>query len=148
MKRSFAALALAALGLAACVDDTPTEVAAPVAKSPADPSTYVAPYLPGRVIVRFSAGAVNLRAPRADRLGMIERMVAEHGARPLEEMLLPRAFVLSVTPGTETEVAAALSEEEGVEFAEPDYMITLIPCETGDCADPADFFMPRKWDLH
>ncbi|HLM68746.1 MAG TPA: S8 family serine peptidase, partial [Longimicrobium sp.] len=46
------------------------------------------------------------------------------------------------------EVAAALSEEEGVEFAEPDYMITLIPCETGDCADPADFFMPRKWDLH
>jgi hypothetical protein len=148
MKRSFAALALATLGLAACVDDTPTEVAAPVAKAPADPSTYVAPYLPGRVIVRFTSGAVNLRSPRAERMGMVERMVAEHGARAESEMLLPRAFVLSVTPGTEADVAAALSEEEGVEFAEPDFMITLIPCETGHCADPADFFMPRKWDLH
>ena len=59
-------------------------------------------------------------------------------------MLLPRTFVLSVAPGTEADVAAKLSEEEGVEFAEPDYMITLIPCETGECADPADFFCPAS----
>jgi thermitase len=148
MKRSFAALALATLGLAACVEDTPTEAAAPAAGAPADPSAYVAPYLPGRVIVRFSAGAVELRGPRAQRMGSIERMVAEHGARPLTEMLLPRAYVLGVTPGTEAQVAAALSGEAGVEFAEPDFVVTLIPCETGDCAAPATLHMPRKWDLH
>ena len=148
MKRRFAALALATLGLAACADDTPTGAATAAARAPAHPSTYVAPYLPGRVIVRFASGSVNLRGPRAERLGMVERMVAEHGARPVEELLLPRAFVLRVAPGTEAEVAAALSGETGVEFAEPDYMITLVPCETGDCADPADFFMPRRWDLH
>lgn len=148
MKRSFAALALATLGLAACADDTPTEVATPAVKAPATPSTYVAPFLPGRVIVRFAAGTVNLRGPRAERLGTVERLVAEHGAHPVSEMLLPRTFVLSVEPGTEAKVAAELGGEEGVEFAEPDFMIALIPCETGECADPGDFFMPRKWDLH
>jgi hypothetical protein len=148
MKRSFAALALASLGLAACADDTPTEVATtPAAKAPSDPSSYVAPYMPGRVIVRFAAGAVP-RGPLTQRMGGVQRMVEEHGAEAEREMLLPRAYVLNVEPGTEAEVAAALSEEEGVEFAEPDFMITLIPCETGDCADPTDFFLARKWDLH
>lgn len=147
MKRSFAALALASLGLAACADDTPTEAAAPAAKAPTDPSSYVAPYMPGRVIVRFAAGAVP-RGPLSQRMGGVQRMVEEYGAEAEREMLLPRAYVLSVEPGTEASVAASLSEEEGVEFAEPDFMITLIPCETGDCADPTDFFLARKWDLH
>jgi hypothetical protein len=149
MKRSFAALALASLGLAACVDDTPTEVATtPVVEIPADPSNYVAQYLPGRVIVRFSSASLNMRSPQLQRMGSVQRMVQEHGARPLSELLLPRAYVLSVEPGTEAEVAAALNEEAGVEFAEPDFMINVIPCETGDCADPTDFFLARKWDLH
>ncbi|HVH12078.1 MAG TPA: S8 family serine peptidase, partial [Longimicrobium sp.] len=148
MKRSLVAVTLATLGLSACVDDTPTEVAPPVVKAPAEPSGYVAPYLPGRVIVRFAEGSVNIRSPRAERIGQVERLVAEHGARAHSELLLPRAFVLNVTPGTETEVAAALSSESYVEFAEPDFMITVIPCETGECADPADFFLARKWDLH
>lgn len=149
MKRSLAALALASLGLAACVDTNPTEVASlPVVKAPQNPSSYVAPYLPGRVIVRFTSNALPSRGPLTQRTGEVRRMVAEHGADVESAMLLPRTFVLSVEPGTEAEVAARLSEEEGVEFAEPDFMITIIPCETGDCADPADFFLPRKWDLH
>lgn len=147
MKRSFAVLAFATLGLAACVDDTPTEVAAP-AVAPAQPAGYVAPYLPGRVIVRFSNASVNMRDPLAQRMSTVQRAVAGFGARPLSEMLLPRAFVLSVTPGTEADVAARLNEAEGVEFAEPDYLIDVIPCETGDCEDPSDFFLFRKWDHH
>jgi subtilisin family serine protease len=148
MKRTFATLALASLGLAACVDDSPTEVSTPAVEIPASPSSYVAEYLPGRVIVRFSTANLNVRSPQAQRMGSVQRMVAEHGARPLSEMLLPRTYVLSVEPGTEAQVAAALNEEEGVEFAEPDFLINVIPCETGDCADPTDFFLARKWDLH
>jgi thermitase len=148
MNRSFAALALASLSLAACVDDTPTGVATPPAQAPAGPSSYVAEHLPGRVIVRFSAASLNVRSPQAQRMGSVQRMVGEHGARPLGELLLPRAYVLSVEPGTEAQVAAALNEDDGVEFAEPDYLITLVPCETGDCADPGYFHLGRKWDLH
>ena len=31
------------------------------------------------------------------------------------------------------------------ESSEP---IVVMPCETGNCADPGDFFFGRKWDLH
>jgi len=149
MKRSLAAFALASLGLAACVDTTPTEVAGvPAVTTPQDPSSYVAPYLPGRVIVRFTSAAMPGRVPQSQRTGDVRRMVEGYGADVESAMLLPRTFVLSVEPGTEAEVAERLSNAEGVEFAEPDFLINIIPCETGDCADPADFFLPRKWDLH
>jgi thermitase len=150
MKRSFAAVALTTLALGACTDlDTPTTILEEEKEAPKGPvSSYVAPYLPGRVIVRFKAGADNARNPMSQREGQVRRMVEGLGARPAGAMLLPRAWVLNVTPGTEADVAARLSQEEGVEFAEPDFMINLIPCETGDCADPEDFFLFRKWDLH
>jgi Subtilase family len=148
MKRSFAALALATLGLAACADDSTLPEAAPSAEAPQDPSTYVAPMIPGRVIVRFSSARLNRQAPLAQRTASVQRMVEGMGARPLNAMLLPGAWVLSVEPGREAEVASALNDEPGVDFAEPDYLIALIPCETGDCADPAEVHFGRKWDLH
>lgn len=150
MKRSFAAVALASLVLGACSDmDTPTTILEEEKEPPKNPtSTYVAPYLPGRVIVRFKSGADNVRNPLTQRQGQVRRMVDGMGVRTTAAMLLPRAWVLNVAPGTEAEVAARLNGQEGVEFAEPDYMIALIPCETGDCADPQDQFLVRKWDLH
>ncbi|HEX6041538.1 S8 family serine peptidase [Longimicrobium sp.] len=151
MKRSFAALALTSLVLGACTDlDSPTTVLEQEKETPKGGSTssYVAPYLPGRVIVRFKSGADNVRNPLAQREGQVRRMVEGMGARPSAAMLLPRAWVLSVTPGTESDVAARLAQDESVEFAEPDFMIALIPCETGNCADPQDQFLVRKWDLH
>jgi len=147
MKRRIAVLSLATLSLAACVDDTPTAVA----PQPADreqPSSYVAPFLPGRVIVRFASGRVNDRGPLSARSGEVRRMVEGHGARPERPMLLPRTWVLSVEPGTEEEVVRALNETPGVDWAEQDFLMPLIPCETGECADPEDFFLARKWDLH
>jgi hypothetical protein len=75
-------------------------------------------------------------------------MVEGLDARPMSAMLLPGAWVLSVEPGREAEVADALNDEPGVEFAEPDYLIALVPCETGDCAEPANLHQARKWDLH
>ncbi|HEX6910732.1 MAG TPA: S8 family serine peptidase [Longimicrobium sp.] len=147
MKRSFAALAFATLGLAACVDDTPTNVV-PVEKTPVQPTSYVAPYLPGRVIVRFTSARMNMRDPLAQRMGAVQRAVEGLGARPASELLLPRTWVLSVTPGTEEQVAQRLNEMDGVEFAEPDFMIDVIPCETGECEDPQDQFFFRQWDRH
>lgn len=147
MKRSLAPLALVTLALAACTDEIPTQATAPAA--PGQPSSqYVAPYLPGRVIVRFSSSAVNPRASLPERLGMARRAGEDAGVRSAEAMRLPGAYVLYVAPGQEEAAAALLSEEEGVEFAEPDYLIEVIPCETGDCQDPTDFFLARKWDLH
>jgi thermitase len=147
MKRSLTALALATLSLAACMDEIPTEAAAPAAPG-APSSQYVAPYLPGRVIVRFSSSAINPRAALSERVGMARRAGEGAGVQRAEAMRLPGAYVLHVAPGREEEAAALLNEQEGVEFAEPDYLIAVIPCETGSCDDPADFFMPRKWDLH
>jgi subtilisin family serine protease len=147
MKRSLTALAVATMALAACTDEIPTEAAAPTA--PRTPSSqYVAQYLPGRVIVRFSSSAVNPRASLPERLGMARRAGAGAGVHAAEAMRLPGTYVLHVAPGQEEEAAALLSEEDGVQFAEPDYLIEVIPCETGSCEDPADFFLARKWDLH
>ncbi len=147
MKRSFAALALATLGLAACVDDTPTTLA-PAEAAPAQPAGYVAPYLPGRVIVRFTSARMNMRDPLSQRTSAVQRAVAGFGATAHSELRLPRTWVLNVAPGTEEQVAASLNDAEGVEFAEPDYMIELIPCETGSCDDPQDQFFVRQWDRH
>jgi subtilisin family serine protease len=146
MKRSLATLVLATLALAACNDETPTEAAPAAPRQPASQS--VAAYLPGRVIVRFSSAVVNPRASLTERVGMARRAGEDAGVRSAEAMRLPGGYVLFVEPGNEEAAAALLSEEEGVEFAEPDYLIEVIPCETGDCQDPTDFFLARKWDLH
>ena len=146
MKRTLATLAFATLALAACTDEIPTEAAPAAPRQPV--SQHVAEYLPGRVIVRFSSAVVNPRASLAERVGMARRAGEEAGVRSAEAMRLPGGYVLFVEPGREEEAAALLSEEAGVEFAEPDYLIEVIPCETGDCQDPTDFFLARKWDLH
>lgn len=132
-------LALAAgLALAACVDETPT--AAPTAPTPraafARSGNDVQEYVPGSVIVRFQAGADD------------EAVAAEHGAKKQRRMRLDRTWVLEVAEGKEMEVAAALSHNPNVEFAEPDYMYAVSPCEVGNCETPSDPFLGYKWDLN
>jgi hypothetical protein len=147
MKRSLATLALATFGLAACADDIPTNATTPAAPERAAASAAV--FLPGKVIVRlkgegFSRPGVSM----PERLGMVRRELDEYGVTVERALLLPGAFVLNVQPGTEEQVASELNEDPSVDFAEPDYLITVVPCETGDCATPDDFHFGRKWDLH
>ena len=146
MKRSLATLALATLGLAACADDIPTSATTPAAPGHAAASAAV--YLPGKVIVRLK-GAVSrpgLSAP--ERLDMARRELDEYGVTVERAMLLPGAFVLDVQPGMEEQTVSELNQDPSVEFAELDYLITVVPCETGDCDTPNDNHFIRKWDLH
>ncbi|HEX6371982.1 MAG TPA: S8 family serine peptidase [Longimicrobium sp.] len=147
MKRSLATLALATFGLAACADDIPTDVSTPSA--PRQPAASAAAYLPGKVIVRFKGeGFSRPSVSMQERIGMARREVDEYGVTVERALLLPGAFVLEVQPGMEEQVVSELNEDPSVEFAELDYLITVVPCETGDCDTPDDNHFGRKWDLH
>ena len=63
-------------------------------------------------------------------------------------MLLPDTWLIAVADGQEKEVAAGLSSAARVDFAEPDYLNAIVPCETGSCNGPKDSFLGYKWDLH
>jgi thermitase len=95
-----------------------------------------APYVSGQVLVKFTPGAAR------------SAIAEQHRARPKEALLAERVWVLEVEPGEELEVAANLRRNPNVEFAEPNYIYTVIPCETGDCTAPNDPLFGGKWDLH
>jgi subtilisin family serine protease len=148
-----AALALGILALAACDRDAPTVAPsasprAEVAESTDEPfdTSYIAPieaagddfgyYVTGTVIARFKPGA------------SAARVAAAHGASVKRAMFLARTVVLNVPAGRERAVAQALARNPNVEFAEPDYLMDVLPCEVGTCSAPSDPFMGYKWDLH
>ncbi len=147
MKRSLATLALATFGLAACADDIPTNVNTPAAPEQAAASAAV--FLPGKVIVRFKGEGFSRPGMSAtERMGMARRELDEYGVTVERAMLVPGAFVLDVQPGMEEQTVSELNEDPSVDFAELDYLITIVPCETGDCDTPNDNHFIRKWDLH
>ena len=90
----------------------------------------------GRVIVRFRPGADG--ADVAD----------DHGATHEEDLLLDRAALLAVEPGSEESAAAELNSDPRVEFAEPDFLTVLAPCDVGNCQPINDGFFTARWDLH
>jgi len=137
--RPLAALALAGAALlSACSDHNPAGAAAPAA-APAlnrggrDVHT---PYAAGQIIVRFRDGA------------QAEEVSGKHRGRVKRNMRLERTFVLDVAPGEELALADSFAADPDVEFAEPDYMFAVSPCETGLCETPTDPFIGYKWDLH
>ena len=135
-----------AVGATAC-DRHPAE---PLATDPAAPSLGMGAgqqvpslaseggdvYVPGQIIARFRPGASAAQA------------AAAAGASIQRPMHLSRAFVLNVPAGRERQVAAALSRNPNVEFAELDVAYELVPCETGECETTNDPFIGYKWDLH
>lgn len=56
--------------------------------------------------------------------------------------------MLDVERGEELEVAGSLRQNPNVELAEPNYVYSVVPCETGDCTTPSDPQFGAKWDLH
>jgi PKD repeat protein len=139
------ALALAAaglVGLAACADN-------PVDVTPLSPGSVAnaslnfqsvnpenQPFVEGQIIVRFTPGANRAQ------------VAAGQGASIQRELLDERVFVLNVPAGAEKRIARALARNPNVEYAEPDYLLSTIPCETGQCLPLNDAFWGRKWDLH
>jgi PKD repeat protein len=139
MKR-VAPLFLAGLvGLSACSDLSPvstTDGLAPGTARLNEGASDDIRVVPGQVIVRFRPGAA-----RAE-------IAQQHRAKKKRDMLLERTEVLEVEVGQEAAVAAELSRNPNVEFAEPDYLYALIPCEVGGCEQSNDPFMGYRWDLH
>ncbi|HEX2078661.1 MAG TPA: S8 family serine peptidase [Longimicrobium sp.] len=93
-------------------------------------------YVPGQIIARFRPGA------------SAERNASAAGASVARPMRLARTFILNVPVGKERQIAAALSRNPNLEFAELDVAYELVPCETGECETTNDPAMGFKWDLH
>src|SRR5919201_68418 len=123
--------------LGACRDTSPAALLKPKPESPTFArSPKLVELLPGRVIIRYRAGA--------SVLSVAERHRAKHDA----DLKLARTAVLDVDPGEEESAASELALDPDVEFAEADYLMTIAPCEVGNCQVTNDPFSSYKWDLH
>ena len=61
---------------------------------------------------------------------------------------MQRAALVEVDAGDEEAASERLRQDPQVEFAEPDYMYVVAPCEVGNCEVGAEGFLGYKWDLH
>jgi thermitase len=134
----------AALLLAAC-SDGPTDT--PARPKPQDRivSFAMAPggvveFVPGQIVVRFAPGSSGEAAA--------QQIVAAHGGTLKQDLLLPDTWTVAVPVGREKAAAAELSALGTVDFAEPDWLMAVVPCETGNCNNTTDSFLGYKWDLH
>ncbi|HEX8359314.1 MAG TPA: S8 family serine peptidase [Longimicrobium sp.] len=139
MKRA-APLFLAGLaGLSACSDLNPVAGRGALAPGAVALNATVADeeIVPGQIIVRFRPGAAR------------SEIAEQHRARKKADMLLERTEIMEVPVGQEAEIAAQLSRNPNVEFAEVDRIAKLGPCEVStSCTLPDGQFFGYKWDLH
>ncbi|HET7230527.1 MAG TPA: S8 family serine peptidase [Longimicrobium sp.] len=137
MKR-FTPVLLAILGLAACTDRNPAaapgrDAAAARREASAVPGED---FVAGQIIVRFTPGANRSEVAEA------------HRAHKKDDMRLERTEILEVPVGQELEVAAQMAKNPNVEFAEPDWIQKVGPCEVASaCTLPDGQFFVYKWDL-
>jgi len=141
MKRAAPFLLAGLFGLGACSDLNPVDSArdalAPGGVKLNETAVDARDIMPGQIIVRFRPGAARSEIAEQNR------------ARKKRDMLLERMEVLEVEPGQEAAVAAQLSKNPNVEFAEPDYITRIGPCEVSTaCNLPDGQFFHYKWDLH
>jgi len=128
----------ALLALAACSDITsaPSGASAPL-RTRASRADDGRELVTGQVIVRYR--------PEADR----PAVAARHGGKKKEDMLLGRTEIVEVPLGEEEAVAAELANDPDVEFAEPDWVVRVGPCEVSTaCNLPDGQFLAFKWDLN
>lgn len=139
MKRFTPVLLAGVLALAACSDRAPTAVTGRDAAS-IRREAHATPgddFVAGQIIVRFTPGANRSEVAEA------------HRAHKKDDMALARTEILEVPVGEEMEIAAQLAKNPNVEFAEPDWIQKVGPCEVASaCTLPDGQFFGYKWDLH
>jgi serine protease len=138
MKRAFPLFLAGVTGLSACSDLSPVATGLGV-ESPVSLNVSAAPaeIVPGQIIVRFRPGAAR------------SEIAQQHRARKKGDMLLERTEILEVPVGEEAAIAAQLSRNPNVEFAETDEIMRVGPCETSlSCDLPNGDLALWKWDLH
>lgn len=132
--------AVAIFTLSACSDSEPTSPSGSLSPTATPSFTTMSDagdlFVEGQVLVRFRPGAAR------------NEIAEQNRAQPREELLLERTWLLEVEPGQELEIASNLSKNPNVEFAEPNYVYSVIPCGIGDCTAPTDVLFGAKWDLH
>ena len=137
MKRLTPLLVAAGLGLAACSDVNPIALRGPAPPARDAAAAEEAEFVPGQIIVRFNPGANRSEVARENR------------ARHKEDMLLSRTEIMEVAVGEEVATAERMRRNPNVEFAEPDYILKVGPCEVSTtCTLPDGSFFHYKWDLH
>ncbi|HUP88386.1 MAG TPA: S8 family serine peptidase [Longimicrobiales bacterium] len=138
MKRATPLLLAALVGLGACSESTGIRQLPPTTPRPSlDEIASDAEFVPGQIIVRFTPGAARSEVAQA------------HRAKKKDDMLLARTEILEVPVGEELAIAAQMSKNPNVEFAEPDYITRIGPCEVSvACLLPDGSFFNFKWDLY
>jgi subtilisin family serine protease len=140
MKR-FTKFALAsAVLLAGCADQIPTSTPPIVSAKSGGPlwTRATAPeFVAGQIIVRYRESA----SPDDVR--------GRHRGRKKADMLLERTEIVEVADGDELAVANEMSNDPDVEFAQPDIIYRIAPCEVSmTCLLPDGQFFNVKWDLY
>ena len=138
MKRAFPLFLAGVTGLSACSDLSPVATGlgagAPVSLNASEAPVEI---VPGQIIVRFRPGAAR------------SEIAQQHRAHKKSDMLLERTEILEVPVGEEAAIAAQLSKNPNVEFAETDEIMRVGPCETSvSCDLPNGDLALWKWDLH
>ena len=138
MRRITPLLLAALVGLNACSDQSPTSESSKTSGTPSfSQLASESEFVPGQLIVRFTPGAARSEIAQA------------HRAQKKADMLLSRTEILEVPVGEELAIAEQLSKNPNVEFAEPDYIMKVGPCEISvTCTLPDGSFFHYKWDLH
>jgi hypothetical protein len=131
-------IVLLSAGVAACHDTSqplsiPADGEAQLATAARGPGGG---FVASQIVARFQAGAA------------ASAVAGAHGASVREALLLPHLFLLEVPAGREHAIAAALSRNPNVVYAEPNWILSTGPCVPPACAAINDVFWGRKWDLH
>jgi PKD repeat protein len=140
MKRLTKFAVASAIVLAGCADQIPT--ATPpflVGKSggPLWSKTTAPEFVSGQIIVRYRESA----SPDDVR--------GRHRGRKKADMLLARTEIIEVADGDELALANELANDPDVEFAQPDIIYRVSPCELSTtCLLPDGQFFNVKWDLY
>ena len=141
MKRAAPLFLAGMFGLGACSDLNPVDSArdalAPGGIKLNETAADAHDIVPGQIIVRFRPGAAR------------SEIAEQHRAHKKADMLLERTEIMEVPVGQEAEIAAQLSRNPNVEFAETDRIMRIGPCEVStSCTLPDGQFFGYKWDLH
>jgi PKD repeat protein len=135
-------LSLAGILLAACAETVPTT---PI--SGLRPSTALANqsadggFVRGQIIVRYR----DTPAAIANR----DQIPARHRGKKKGHLKLDRVEIIEVASGEELSVVESLRNDPDVEWAEPDYIMRVGPCEVSNACDlPNATLVDLRWDHH
>ena len=94
----------------------------------------------GQVVVRYR----ETESATANR----DAIPGKHRGRKKSELLVPRTELIEVAEGDELAVIESLRADPDVEWAEPDFVARVGPCEvSAACNIPDGAFFDYKWDL-